>query len=202
MLAGGEPARPSPTLAQVTAPFSNSDSRAPAQSRVRPARPDDIPEILRLVRELAAYEREPDAVEATPEGFAAALFPDAGAPTAYAHVAELDGRVVGMAVWYVTFSTWLGRSGIWLEDLYVEPQHRGSGSGKALLRTLAEICAERGYGRLEWWVLRWNEDALAFYRSLGAVPQQEWEVYRLDGAALGELGGHEGGDVAEHRIGD
>ena len=94
---------------------------------IRPAEPRDIPSLLGLVQELADYEREPDAVEATPELFGASLFPAEGAPTAWAHVAEVDGEVVGMAVWYLTFSTWLGRPGIWLEDLYVQPGHRGSG---------------------------------------------------------------------------
>lgn len=155
---------------------------------IRPAEPRDIPPMLRLVHELAVYEREPDAVEATPEGFAEALFPADGNPTAYAHVAEVDGTVVGIAVWYLTFSTWLGRNGIWLEDLFVTPEQRGSGIGKELLATLARLCVERGYGRLEWWVLRWNEPSIGFYKGLGALPQDEWSVYRLDGAALGRLG--------------
>ncbi|MGZ4600865.1 MAG: N-acetyltransferase family protein [Oryzihumus sp.] len=155
---------------------------------IRPATPDDVPAILRLVHELAAYEKEPDAVEATPEGFLACLFPADGAPTAWAHVAEVDGDVVGMAVWYLTFSTWLGRPGIWLEDLYVTPEQRGSGLGKELLATLARICVERGYGRLEWWVLRWNTPSIGFYEGLGAQAQDEWSVYRLDGTALEGLG--------------
>ena len=155
---------------------------------IRPAAPGDVPAILRLVHELAVYEKEPDAVEATPEGFLACLFPADGAPTAWAHVAEVDGEVVGMAVWYLTFSTWLGRPGIWLEDLYVTPEQRGSGLGKELLATLARICLERGYGRLEWWVLRWNTPSIGFYEGLGARAQDEWSVYRLDGTALEGLG--------------
>ncbi|WP_245634415.1 GNAT family N-acetyltransferase [Janibacter corallicola] len=176
---------------------------------IRPATPADLPEILRLVHELAAYEREPDAVEATEADFAAALFPaerrpevrgtslEGGDPTAFCHVVEADEgngtpaggrRVVGMALWFLTFSTWTGQQGIHLEDLYVEPEHRGSGLGKALLVTLAQIATERGYRRLEWTVLRWNEPAIAFYESLAALPQVEWETYRLDGDALTAVG--------------
>jgi GNAT superfamily N-acetyltransferase len=155
---------------------------------VRPARPDDVPQILALVRELATYEREPDAVKGTPEGYAGILFPREGAPTAYAHVAEVDGQVVGMALWFLTFSTWEGRNGIHLEDLYVVPEQRGSGLGKALLRTLAELCVERDYRRLEWWVLRWNEPSIAFYDAVGATAMDEWIDYRLDGRALASLG--------------
>lgn len=170
-------------------------------STVRPATPDDLPEILRLITELAVYEREPDAVEGGVPELAAILFPDEGSPTAFCHVAEVevgagegggdraagDGRgtkVVGIALWYLTFSTWQVRNGIWLEDLYVEEAHRGSGLGVALLRTLADTCVQRGYGRLEWCVLRWNEPSIRFYESVGARPQSEWETYRLTGDAL------------------
>ena len=161
---------------------------------VRPVEPADVPAVVGLVRELAEYERAAAAVEATEEHFVAALFPDD--PTAarsHALVAEVPGpdgpRVVGMAVWYVTFSTWLGRHGIWLEDLYVSPDQRGSGLGKALLTRLAQIAVERGYGRVEWWVLDWNAPSIEFYRSLGAQAQDGWTVYRLDGDALSQLGG-------------
>lgn len=169
-------------------------------STVRPATPEDLPEILRLITELAVYEREPDAVEGGVPELAAILFPDEGSPTAFCHVAEVevgdgevgdgDGgeggttQVVGIALWYLTFSTWQVRNGIWLEDLYVEEAHRGSGLGVALLRTLADTCVERGYGRLEWCVLRWNEPSIRFYESVGARPQSEWETYRLTGDAL------------------
>lgn len=155
---------------------------------IRPARPDDLPDILRLVHALAVYEREPDAVEATEDDFARVLFPDHGHPSTFCHVAEADGRVVGMALWYLNFSTWTGQQGIWLEDLFVDPEHRGSGLGKRLLTTLAQVCIERGYRRLEWWVLNWNEPSIAFYDSLGAVPQDEWTVYRVDGDTLTTLG--------------
>ncbi|WP_404385842.1 GNAT family N-acetyltransferase [Knoellia locipacati] len=155
---------------------------------IREATPDDVPAILRLVRALATYEKEPDAVEATEEHFRSALFPTEGTPTTFAHVAEADGEVVGMAVWYLTFSTWTGVNGIWLEDLFVEPGHRGSGLGRELLATLARTCIERGYRRLEWWVLDWNEPSIGFYKSLDAVPQDEWTVFRMDGDALTSLG--------------
>jgi len=173
----------------VTASTTATASPAPAAGTVRAARRDDIPQILTLVRELAAYEREPDAVEGTAEGYAQVLFPADGGPTAYAHVAEVDGHVVGIAVWFLTFSTWEGRNGIHLEDLYVTEEHRGSGLGKALLRSLAEICVERGYRRLEWWVLRWNEPSIAFYDALGAEPMDGWVDYRLSGRPLEALAG-------------
>lgn len=154
---------------------------------VREAVAADVPVILDLVRALAVYEREPDAVEATEADFAAALFPADGHPTTFCHVAEIEGQVVGMALWFCSFSTWTGRNGIWLEDLFVLPEHRGSGLGKELLRTLARVCVERGWRRLEWWVLDWNAPSIAFYESLGAVAQDEWTTYRLTGDALGEL---------------
>ncbi|KGN37833.1 N-acetyltransferase GCN5 [Knoellia subterranea KCTC 19937] len=157
-------------------------------TRIREATPDDIPAILDLVHALAVYEKEPDAVEATEEHFLAALFPTEGTPTTFAHVAEVDGEVVGMAVWFLSFSTWTGRNGIWLEDLFVQPEHRGSGLGRELLASLAALCVERGYTRLEWWVLNWNEPSIGFYRSLGAVAQDEWTTFRLDGDVLRDLG--------------
>lgn len=155
---------------------------------IREATPADVPAILQLVHDLAVYEKEPDAVKATEEHFRVALFPDSGSPTTFAHVAEVDGEIVGMAVWYLTFSTWTGVNGIWLEDLFVQPEHRGSGLGRDLLATLAQVCVERGYQRLEWWVLTWNEPSIGFYKSLGAVPQDEWSVFRMDGEALATLG--------------
>lgn len=155
---------------------------------IRPATPADVPAILGLVRELAAYEREPGAVKATEEDFHRALFPESGAPATFAHVAERDGEVVGMAVWFLSFSTWNGTNGIWLEDLYVHPDHRGSGLGRELLATLARTCVERGYERLGWSVLDWNEPALGFYRSLGATGLVDWTEHRLTGEALAVLG--------------
>jgi len=152
---------------------------------IRPASPDDVPRILELIRELADYERSLDEVKATEEGLRAALF--AARPAVFAHVAELDGEVVGFALWFLNFSTWLGQHGIYLEDLYVTPAMRGSGIGKAMLAELAAICERKGYGRLEWWVLDWNEPAIGFYRSIGAEPMSEWTVQRLSGPRLADL---------------
>ena len=144
---------------------------------IRAAVPADVPAILALVHELAAYEREPSAVVATDSSLESALF--GPAPAAFCHVAEADGSVVGFAVWFLNFSTWLGRHGIYLEDLFVRPAYRGRGLGKALLTTLVDIANERGYGRVEWAVLDWNTPAQDFYRSLGAEPMDEWTVWRL-----------------------
>lgn len=155
---------------------------------IRTATAADLPDIVALVRELAAYEREPDAAVATEEDFARALFPDSGDPRTSCHVAEVDGAVVGMAVWFETFSTWTGRNGIWLEDLFVLPSHRGSGLGRALLASLAQECVARGLPRLEWTVLDWNTPSLEFYRSLGAEPMDGWTTHRMTGEALAQLG--------------
>jgi GNAT superfamily N-acetyltransferase len=151
-------------------------------SPVRPARPDDVPVVLSLIRELADYERSLDAVQATEAQLLAVLFADP--PAAYCHVAESDGEVVGFALWFLNFSTWVGSNGIYLEDLYVHPSARGKGLGRALLMTLVRIAHERGYGRVEWSVLNWNVDAQGFYRSIGAVPMDNWTVWRLDGDAM------------------
>ncbi len=147
--------------------------------------PDDVPVLLQLVRELAIYEREPDAVETTEPMLHEALF--GAAPVASCHVAVVDGEVVGFALWYVTFSTWTGVAGLWLEDLFVRTTARGKGLGKALLQTLAAVCVERGYGRFEWWVLDWNAPAIGFYCSLGALPQDAWTTFRVDGPMLAAL---------------
>ena len=153
---------------------------------VRPARPEDVPAILAMVRELAEYERAAAEVHADEEQLAAALFADR--PALFGHVAEDEaGDVVGFALWFLNFSTWLGRHGIYLEDLYVRPVARGQGHGRALLSELARIAVKRGYGRLEWWVLDWNEPAISFYRSLAAVPMDEWTVHRVTGDALRAL---------------
>jgi GNAT superfamily N-acetyltransferase len=152
---------------------------------IRLATESDVPAVLGLVKELALYEREPDAVIATEADFREALF---GAdPSAGCHVAELGGQVVGFALWYRTFSTWQGKPGLWLEDLFVQPSYRGTGLGRQLLITLAALCVERGWTRFEWWVLDWNESAQGFYRSLGARPEDEWTVWRVDGDALQAL---------------
>jgi len=156
------------------------------RTAIRPAAPADVPVLLELVRELAAYEREPDAVVATEPLLHDALF--GPHPVASCHVGlDEHGDVAGFALWYVTFSTWTGRPGLWLEDLFVRPSARRLGLGRMLLRTLAAVCVERGYPRFEWWVLDWNEPAHAFYRSLGAQPQDDWTTWRVDGAALSAL---------------
>ena len=150
--------------------------------QVRPAVAADVPVLLALVHELAVYEREPDAVETTETMLHAALF--GPVPVASCHVAQVDGQVVGLALWFVTFSTWKGVPGLWLEDLFVRESARGSGLGRALLQALAAVCVERGYARFEWWVLDWNAPSIGFYRSLGAVAQPDWTTYRVDGPAL------------------
>lgn len=160
-----------------------------ARVTVRPAHTGDVGALVGLICELATYEREPDAVETDEERLAATLFSEA--PTVFAHVAEDRGDVVGMAIWFLTYSTWTGRNGIYLEDLFVRPAHRGHGVGRALLSELAAIASERGYTRLDWSVLDWNQSAVRFYRSLGAVPMDEWMGYRLSGEALAALGSTE-----------
>jgi GNAT superfamily N-acetyltransferase len=152
---------------------------------IRPARPGDEPDILRLIRALADYEGEPDAVEATAEGLAAHLFADV--PRVFAHVAEQDGHVVGTAVWFVNFSTWTGKHGIYLEDLFVDPSARGGGVARGLVRALAAEAGSRDCARIEWAVLDWTEQAKDFYRRLGATHNESWEPWRLDGAALAAL---------------
>ena len=150
---------------------------------VRPIRPDDVPAAVALVRELAEYERALHEVRLTEQQLTDRLFGDA--PALFGHVAVADdGVVVGIALWFLNFSTWRGTHGIYLEDLYVQPRHRGSGLGKELLRTLAEVCVERGYSRLEWAVLDWNTPSIDFYNAAGAVPLDEWTVFRLTDEAL------------------
>ncbi|WP_055566470.1 GNAT family N-acetyltransferase [Streptomyces atriruber] len=155
---------------------------------IRTATPADVPVIHALVRDLAAYEKVPDEAKATEEQLREALFGER--PAAFAHLAQDDasGEVVGFALWFLNFSTWRGVHGIYLEDLYVRPEARGGGHGKALLTELARICVAHGYERLEWSVLDWNEPSINFYRSLGALPQDEWTVYRLTDDALARLG--------------
>ncbi|WP_028967515.1 GNAT family N-acetyltransferase [Sphingomonas phyllosphaerae] len=154
---------------------------------IRPAAPADVPTMLGFVRDLAAFEKAPDAVETTAPMLHDALF--GTTPAAEALIADLDGRAVGFAIFYLTFSTWTGKRGIWLDDLYIAPEARGQGAGAALLEALAGIAVDRGYARFEWWVLDWNTPAIDFYRAKGAVAQGEWTVQRVDGAALRTLAG-------------
>lgn len=153
---------------------------------VRAARPGDVDEIHRMVVELAEYERAGDEVASSPADLSAALFGDH--PAVFCHVAQGADGLDGFALWYVTYSTWTGRHGIWVEDLYVRPEQRGRGTGRRLLAALAAECGRRGYRRLEWWVLDWNEPALAFYNSMGATAMSEWTVQRVAGPALAALG--------------
>lgn len=156
--------------------------------RIRPAQPSDVPTILGFVQELADYEREPHAVKATPEMIHASLFgPDRARPECEAVIGEIDGVPRGFALWFMNYSTWLGRWGLYLEDLYVQPSARGQGLGKALLVKLAGIAQSRGCGRMEWSVLDWNTPAIEFYKSLGAKPMSEWTVYRLDQEGIRSL---------------
>jgi GNAT superfamily N-acetyltransferase len=149
---------------------------------VRRAASGDVPEILRMIRALAEYEREPEAVEATEDSLHEILFGDE--PKVFGHIAELDGRPVGIAVWFLNFSTWTGRHGIYLEDLFVEQGVRRAGVARALFAALAREARERGCARIDWAVLDWNEPAMDFYRRIGARRSQGWQPWRLDGPAL------------------
>jgi GNAT superfamily N-acetyltransferase len=153
--------------------------------RIREASPDDAPLILAFIRDLAAYERLAEEVVATEDAIRETLFGET--PRAEVLIAELDGSPVGFALYFHNYSTFLGQAGIYLEDLFVRPEVRGRGVGRALLAELAATALRRGCGRLEWAVLDWNEDAIGFYRRLGALPCDEWTTYRLSGEALARL---------------
>lgn len=152
---------------------------------IRPATPADVPEILRLIHALAVYEKLEDQAVGTPEALRAHLFGER--PVCEALIAEADGRAVGFALYFPTFSTFLCKPGLYLEDLFVEPEHRGGGLGKALLQRLARIARERDCGRFEWRVLDWNAPSIAFYRSLGAAVMPEWHLVRMTPEAFGPL---------------
>ncbi|MGO4572424.1 GNAT family N-acetyltransferase [Microvirga sp. 2TAF3] len=152
---------------------------------IRKAEPGDASLILTFIRELAEYERLAHEVDATEDGIAEALF--GPQPRVFADIAEWDGKPVGFALWFYNFSTFRSRHGIYLEDLFVRPDFRSKGVGKALLRHLARRCVAEGLPRLEWWVLDWNEQALRFYRSIGAMPMDEWTVQRVTGDNLSKL---------------
>jgi diamine N-acetyltransferase len=149
------------------------------------ARPEESGLIFSLICELAEYEMLSHEVEATEAGIAAALFSDH--PRLFCEIAEWNGEPVGFAVWFFNFSTFSGRAGIFLEDLFVRPAHRGKGIGKALLAYLAGLCVENGWSRLQWSVLDWNTPSIEFYKSLGAVMMEEWKLARLNGEALAQL---------------
>jgi GNAT superfamily N-acetyltransferase len=153
--------------------------------KIRRAGIDDVTEILALIYELALYEKAPDEAKATREQIFDSFFSDD--PKVFCEIVEVDGAVAGFAIWFLNYSTWQGKHGIYLEDLFIRPQYRGKGYGKALLKHLAQICEDRGYGRFQWWVLDWNEPAIEFYKSLGAIAMDEWTVYRVSGQALTQL---------------
>ena len=155
--------------------------------RIVSARPEHSGLIYSLIRELAEYEKLLDEVEASEAGIASALFPKD--PRLFCEIAEWNGEGVGFAAWFLNFSTFSGRHGIYLEDLFVRPAFRGKGIGKALLAYLAKKCIENGWSRLQWSVLDWNAPSIAFYKSLGAVLMDEWTVCRVNGPALAALAG-------------
>ena len=170
--------------------MSTPDAAPRSAATVREGRETDVDAVVGLVRELAAYERAADQVRLTAEQLRRALFggaaPDGGRAV-YLLVAEVDDVTVGFALWFLNFSTWEGVHGIYLEDLYVQPEHRGGGAGRALLTALARIARDRGYARVEWSVLDWNEPAIGFYERIGASPMTDWTTYRLTGSALTSL---------------
>jgi GNAT superfamily N-acetyltransferase len=153
---------------------------------IRAAMPDDAGIIIDFIRALAAYEKLLHEAKASETDILRDLFGDH--PKVFCDIAEWEGSPVGFALWFYTYSTFQGRHGIWLEDLFVDPEVRGEGIGKALLANLARRCVDEKLGRLEWWVLDWNEPSIAFYTSRGAVLQDEWTKCRVDGAALEALG--------------
>lgn len=180
---------------------------------VREATPEDVAQMHQMINELAEYEKAPEEVIATEHDLMKALFgrdfssaeydqhdsiassgvanTPHGHPALYAFVIEDPedaDQLAGMAIWFLNYSTWQGKHGIYLEDLFVKPEFRGHGYGKALLQHLAKTCEDRGYGRFQWWVLDWNSPAIEFYKSLGAVAMDEWTVYRVSGQALKDLG--------------
>jgi GNAT superfamily N-acetyltransferase len=152
---------------------------------IRRIEPEDVPAVTGLVYELAENEKARHECTLTEDQLTGALF--GASPALFGHVAIQDGAVVGTALWFLNFSTWDGVHGIYLEDLYVQPDHRGNGHGRALLATLARECVDRGYSRLAWSVLTWNTPSIQFYESLGANAQDEWLGYRLTGDALASL---------------
>ena len=149
---------------------------------IRGAEVEDSPLILRFIKELAIYEKAGDQVEATVESIKESIFGTDS--TTHALICTIDGEPAGFAVYFFNYSTWLGKNGLYLEDLYIAPKHRKIGAGKAILKHLAQTAVAKGCGRFEWGVLDWNEPALDFYRSIGATPQNEWIIYRLSGQEL------------------
>jgi GNAT superfamily N-acetyltransferase len=154
--------------------------------KIRPAQQDEVGIVLQLIHDLALYEKAPNEVEATEKELLETIFVENA--RVFCDVVDVDGEIAGMAIWFLNYSTWQGKHGIYLEDLFIKPEFRGRGFGKALLQHLAKVCEERGYGRFQWWVLDWNSPAIEFYKSLGAVAMDEWTVYRVSGDPLKKLG--------------
>jgi len=154
--------------------------------KIRPAKREEVGEVLQLIQDLATYEKAPDQVEASEDDLLNTIF--AKDPRVFCDLVEVDGQIAGMAIWFLNYSTWQAKHGIYLEDLYIKPEFRARGYGKALLKHLAQICDREGYGRLQWWVLDWNSPAIEFYKSFGAEAMDEWTVYRTSGQALKNLG--------------
>jgi len=154
--------------------------------KIRPAKREEVGEVLQLIQDLATYEKAPDQVEASKDDLLNTIFTKE--PRVFCDLVEVDGQIAGMAIWFLNYSTWQAKHGIYLEDLYIKPEFRARGYGKALLKHLAQICDKEGYGRLQWWVLDWNSPAIEFYRSFGAEAMDEWTVYRTSGQALKDLG--------------
>ena len=154
--------------------------------KIRPAKREEVGEVLQLIQDLATYEKSPDQVEASEDDLLNTIF--AKEPRVFCDLVEVDDQIAGMAIWFLNYSTWQAKHGIYLEDLYIKPEFRARGYGKALLKHLAQICDKEGYGRLQWWVLDWNSPAIEFYKSFGAEAMDEWTVYRTSGQALKDLG--------------
>jgi GNAT superfamily N-acetyltransferase len=152
---------------------------------VRPATIADLPEIFKFIHALAEYEKAPNEVVLSPDDLQQSFFGEN--PQVYCILSQEADVVTGIAIWHLNYSTWLGKHGLYLEDLFVDPKYRGAGHGKALLIRLAQICVEKGYPRFQWWVLDWNEPAIDFYKSFGAVAMDEWTVFRLMGDSLKKL---------------
>lgn len=161
---------------------------------IRAARPSDAVAILQLIRELAVYEKLENEVVATEASLSHHLFgPE---PKCKALIVEIEGKIAGFALYFYNFSTFLGKPGLYLEDLFIRPEFRGSGLGKTVLQKLAAIAVEEGCGRFEWWVLDWNEPSINFYKRMGAKPMDEWTVFRVEGARLKALAAGEPMDIA------
>ena len=154
--------------------------------KIRPAKREEVGEVLQLIQDLATYEKAPEQVEASKDDLLNTIF--AKDPRVFCDLVEVDGQIAGMAIWFLNYSTWQAKHGIYLEDLYIKPEFRARGYGKALLKHLAQICDKEGYGRLQWWVLDWNSPAIEFYKSFGAEAMDQWTVYRTSGQALKDLG--------------